>query len=140
MGGDLTVPDSILKKATPLLRYIPYFSSHSMVYCRRVSAKEQQNGSFVFGYPEYEREFLEFIDEVENIDIMDCSYPETIKKKTGQTDYRKALPEIERADIELTLALLTAMIRHEHFCNGAWDIAAKNGWFLSVLNRLKELC
>ncbi|WP_443138247.1 DUF6508 domain-containing protein [Piscibacillus sp. B03] len=46
---------------------------------------------------------------------------------------------LDSADFELTRAILTFLIRQERFGEGTWGEAAKEGHFLKVLERLKEL-
>lgn len=46
---------------------------------------------------------------------------------------------IEKADLELTLAILTGYIRQERFCDGLWEDAIREGIFLKLIRRLDSL-
>jgi len=69
---------------------------------------------------------------------MDYSYHETIENYGYSVENSLEGP-IETANIELTLAILTAYLRGEKICDGLWGSCVKNGTFHALLCRLKEL-
>lgn len=87
-------------------------------------------------YPKYDEKMDEFIKEVYKTDLLKSDYLPYLDEKLSDRDYTAAIPT---ADFELLRAILTFYVRQERFCDGAWANSAKEGMFLRILNRLKEL-
>ena len=56
---------------------------------------------------------------------------------TEPLDYNKELKRIPSADYELCTALLSMMLREDHFTQGSFDWRFADGQVLSVLERMK---
>jgi hypothetical protein len=108
-----------------LLNYIPYFEDENIVFCRWEGM-----------YPQYDEKLKDFIKEVYKTDLMKSNYLDYLDEKLLNRDYAIAVPT---ADFELLKAILTFYVRQDRFSEGAWASSAKEGVFLSMLYRLKEL-
>ncbi|MDQ1004600.1 hypothetical protein QFZ28_005140 [Neobacillus niacini] len=108
-----------------LLNYIPYFKAENIEFCRWEGM-----------YPNYDEKLKEFIKEVYNTDLMKSDYLPYLDERLLDRDYSAAIPT---ADFELLRAILTFYVRQDRFFEGAWAGSAKDGVFLRILNRLKEL-
>ncbi|WP_257009373.1 DUF6508 domain-containing protein [Bacillus sp. 7884-1] len=108
-----------------LLNYIPYFEDENIVFCRWEGM-----------YPQYDEKLKDFIKEVYKTDLMKSNYLEYLEERLLVKDYAIAVPT---ADFELLRAILTFYVRSERFCDGAWANSAKEGIFLRILYRLKEV-
>lgn len=82
------------------------------------------------------RKLKEFIKEVYNTDLMKSNYLDYLDERLPDRDYAVA---VTSADFELLRAILTYYVRHDRFVEGAWANSAKEGVFLKILYRLKEL-
>lgn len=108
-----------------LLNYIPYFEDKNIEFCRWEDR-----------YPNYDEKLNEFIKEVYKTDLMKSNYLDYLDERLVNRDYSAAVPT---ADFELLRAILTFYVRSERFSDGAWATSAKEGVFLRILYRLKEL-
>jgi hypothetical protein len=68
--------------------------------------------------------------------LMKSDYLPYLDERLLDRDYSAAIPT---ADFELLRAILTFYVRQDRFFEGAWAGSAKDGVFLRILNRLKEL-
>ncbi len=119
--------------------YIPYFESIDPdAACHWEGSKALKNGTFSMPFPVYETQFLDFIDNVSNSDLMDYSYGETLAEY-GLEMNNDLAKKIDTADLKLTKAILTCYIRQERFCDGLWGRAIKEGTFLALLKRMGAL-
>lgn len=119
----------------PLYKYIEYFnSSHDY----KSGGGKQKDGTIQFPYPIYDNELESFINDCYMLGVIDTNYGATIKKYNLEQN-SELKNEIDLANMELLLAILTCYVRGERFCDGMWAKAVKDGVFLSLLNRLKEL-
>lgn len=108
-----------------LLGYIPYFENKNIVFCKWESM-----------YPKYDRKLEQFIKDVYATDLLKHDYIDYLDEKLKVEDYSAA---VHTADMELLKAILTFNVRAERFCDGSWASAVKEGVFLSILYRLREL-
>lgn len=108
-----------------LLNYIPYFEDETIEFCRWEGM-----------YSNYDEKLKEFIKEVYKTDLMKSDYLSYLDERLLDRDYSAAVPT---ADFELLRAILTFYVRQDRFSEGAWAGFAKEGVFLKILNRLKEL-
>ena len=91
-------------------------------------------------YPMYRDELIDFINLVYENDLMDTSYMQTMEKLSGgEVELEAIIYGIDRYDFDMVMALLTFIIRQERFCYGLWAMAARDKWFTTILNRLKDL-
>jgi hypothetical protein len=108
-----------------LLNYIPFFEDKNIEFCVWEGM-----------YPRYDEKLNKFIKEVYKTDLMKSNYLDYLDEKLLSRDYAAAIPT---ADFDLLRAILTFYVRSERFSDGAWANSAKEGVFLRILNRLKEL-
>ena len=119
------------EKFNPLYAFIPYLQRNP----------ELGGGGYkpnAGAYPIYDDELLAFIKTFYDAGCNDYNYIDTINKYGLQMNdnLTNAIPT---ASLELTLAIFTAYIRQERFCEGLWAIAVKDGIFLKLLQRLQQL-
>jgi hypothetical protein len=108
-----------------LLNYIPYFEDKTIEVCRWEGM-----------YPQYDKKLNEFIEEIYKTNLMKSNYLDYLDERLFNRDYSAAVPT---ADFELLRAILTFYVRSERFSDGAWANSVKEGVFLRILYRLKEL-
>lgn len=119
--------------------YISYFKTiHTETACRWEGSRKLESGSFSMPFPVYETQFLNFIDDVSNSDLMDVSYGDTLEEYGLEMNSELA-KKIDTADFKLVKAILTCYIRQERFCDGLWGRAIKEGIFLALLKRIEAL-
>ena len=111
---------------THLLDYIPYFEDENRVFLKREEM-----------YPQYDEKLEEFIMEVYKTDLMKSNYLDYLDERILGRDYATVVPT---ADFELLKSIFTFYVRQDRFVEGAWASSAKDGVFLKILYRLKELC
>ena len=115
-------------------KYIEYFSDTNREFC-----------SIVSGYPEYEDEFYNFIDEVYESDLIKYDYRpylesvDNSKKLLDIVETEEIKEYINTVDFETLKALLTYYVRWHRFDDEAWEWAAKEGIFYKLLTRIKEI-
>lgn len=120
-----------------LIKYIDYFRSEDIEFCKWESPEKQDDGVIVMGYPVYDEGVDRFTHDFYDSDLVDGNYSETLERYNAEA--LKLAELIETADIDLLKAILTFYIRGERFCDGTWADAIENKVFLRVLLRLEEL-
>lgn len=126
-----------MSKYENLLEYINYFKNSNNQFYKIPETKKSPDGAILMQGPRYDDEFEEFTKLVYQSDLMKRDYLDCIEKRCkGEREINKF---IDDADIELLSAILTCVMRQERFCDGAWAGAIKDGTFLKILSRLKEL-
>lgn len=125
----------VCKPFAPLYEYIPYMESKPGY---QWITDRQDNGVMIMPYPCYDEPLIAFTSLPQELGFMDYSYHQTIEKY-GFSVGHGLENAIKTANIELTLAILTAYIRGERFCDGLWGRCVKEGIFNALLCRLKEL-
>ena len=119
--------------------YISYFETvHVETACHWEGSRKLEGGAFSIPFPVYETQFLNFIDDVSNSNLMDFSYGDTLKEY-GFAMNKELTKKIDTADFRLTKAILTCYVRQERFCDGLWGRAIKEGTFLALLKRVATL-
>ncbi len=118
----------ISKKIKTLSIYIPYFEiANGRTVC-----------NYRNGYPDYDQTMLDFVRAVEMSNLMDHAYPKTVEKY-GINDFEEMGSRLDDSNLELTLAILSGLIRQERFGEGLWKRAAEDRLFLKALKRLNIL-
>lgn len=126
-----------MKDYNLLFKYIPYFEEKKNKKATWSNPSINRDGSYSFGYPEYDDAMIRFSEDFHHSEIHVIEYFECLKKHHLQSHDIKKL--IGRSD-EITLrALLTYYVRQERFCDGLWETAMEEGIFLAILLRLKEV-
>lgn len=123
-----------------LCSFIPYFENVDSDQTGQLKGGGKNgDGVISLPYPEYDKEFIKFVD---------AFYKSGLSVNDYQTELNQKLPNwqtididkvIETADYEFIKVILTKSIRVERFCEGAWERAIKNGVFLNILRRLNVL-
>jgi len=123
-----------------LCGYISYFENidpESAIQWE--GGQKLSDSTFTLSYPRYEKDFLEFIDAFYNGNLLVPNYTHVIEQKVPDWQTADKNKVVETADFELLMAILTACMRGERFCDGAWGNSIKSGLFLSILQRLNVL-
>ena len=89
-------------------------------------------------YPNYDKKLIEFTELPYELGFIDYDYHGTLAGY-GCAVEDELIEIIATANTELILAVLTAYIRGERFCDGLWASCVQNGVFTAILRRLKEL-
>lgn len=123
------------KPFASLYAYIPYFESKPTYdwICA-----DKKDGVITMSYPQYDETLESFAQLVSELELMDLAYPTTMERYKGLAPVELS-DMVPNAGIELVLCILTICIRSERFCTGAWASNVRNGLFLSLLQRLREL-
>lgn len=98
-----------------------------------------EDGVYTCSYPVYDQDTLAIMEACGGEDLTSFDYIGVLERRglAGRE------PDLERwardADEELTLALLTAVIRSERFCDGSVAAAVKDGTLVALLDRLRQV-
>lgn len=137
----MSIPEEKLVAVKKLVDYIPFFENakHEDV-CHWQTEELAEDGTMPVTYPTYCDEFIAFVETAYNEDLLDSRYIDVMNAHTGgETELEAIIYGIESADYQLTMAVLTCIIRQEQFCNGLWAMAVRDKWFLLILQHLEEL-
>jgi len=96
-----------------------------------------EDGVYTLNYPRYDEDTLAIMEACGGEELTHRDYIGVLKRRglAGQE------PDLERwareADEELTLALITAVVRSERFCDGSVAAAVKDGTLVALFDRLR---
>lgn len=125
-----------MKKYSEILRYIAYFEDEKNIYCEWICPGRSGGDLVSFEYPSYSRELTSFLNQLNNSDLIVEPYLDLIAKN-GDGGVPADLAAT--AGINLLKAIITFYCKWESIYDGAWEDAAKEGIFLKLLYRLREL-
>lgn len=91
--------------------------------------KRRSDNVIVLGYPIYDKEVENWINEFYRLKLADFNYVENFEIYKHK--------EIENLSLEETLSYITFIIRGERFCDGHIASALENGTFEKLCNNLK---
>ena len=120
-----------------LFAYIDYFDAKPDT--KWGGGEKMPNGATSFPFPIYSEEVEAFICKFNSMHLADENYMDTIKNHSLEPSHDSFDACIERADLQLLLAMLTCYIQQERFCDGLIASAIKNGNIAKILNRLKQV-
>ncbi|MGB5823214.1 MAG: DUF6508 domain-containing protein [Proteocatella sp.] len=126
-----------MEKYSEILKYIAYFEDETSIYCEWICPGRSGGDLVSFEYPSYSKELTSFLNELNKSDLVAGEYLSLVEKSS--TEDAKPLELIEFADLELLKGIITFYSKWESVYDGAWEDAAKDGIFLKLLHRLKEL-
>jgi hypothetical protein len=115
-----------LKNIDAILEYIPYFESSENEFYNINTDKSLMDPYF---YSEKTSEFIKALYENNFIQAMDWSEFNTLEN----------VKNIEKADIDTLIKILTAYIRADRFSSGSVANLIKEGYLLRILYRLREI-
>lgn len=134
---------SKMHNLTPFLPYLESATGVSICVTPEAApstdSSESPEGKAPMAAPEYLPEFLEFIDAFYRSNLACQDYLEIIRDSRLALWSDAAVEAVENADLELTLALLTAYVRSERFRVGLWVDAVERKIFYKILRRLVAL-
>lgn len=124
-----------------MLTYLPYFENLEEDKISKVVTEElEEGGTMPVDVMLYRSPLLGFIEDTYVANVLLQNYMEIMNlEATGEIELEELVYGVETASYELTMAILTCIIVQEKFAKGLWHIAAKEGWFLKILQRLQEL-
>lgn len=103
---------------------------------------QNEDGSFHIRYPIYDRDTQKVMEVCNGGALTDFDYRRTLERHGGHGLGSQApdLAMLARdSDEELTIALLTWMMRSERFSGGDVAAALENGALVALLDRLRSL-
>ncbi len=124
-----------------MLTYLPYFENlEEDKICKVVTEELAEDGTMPVEHLLYRSPLLGFIEDTYVANVLLKNYAEIMNLEAmGEIELEVLVYGLEQASYELTMAVLTCIIVQEKYAKGMWQIAAKEGWFLKVLQRLEEL-
>jgi len=124
-----------------MLTYLPFFENlEEDKICKIVTEELEEDGSMPVEILMYRSPLLGFIEDTYVANVLVQNYIEIMNLEAmGEIELEVLVYGIEQASYELTMAVLTCIIVQEKYAKGMWQIAAKEGWFLKILQRLQEL-
>lgn len=138
-------PDELLKSCRDsiaiLKKYVPWFEAnkgidHGQTYEELIDKNGRKCGIYYIG-DNLDKTFSDFLGAIEDSPFYDFHYTITTNRLLSQYPHvRNAIPA---ANLQESCALLTHLIRGEHFCDGFHQEAVEDGSFLRVINRIIEL-
>ena len=81
----------------------------------------------------------EFIYAYYDTNLIVKNYVSELDKRIPNWETIDVMDEVSKIDYDTLKVILTKLVRVERFYTGAWDNAIRNGLFLSILRRFKEL-
>lgn len=122
-----------------LHKFVPFFeAAFDKKVCNWLSGGKISDNFYSTSHPVYDSELYDFVRRFERSNLVCFNYVYVIDKY--QLDKTELMHDaIEKADLELTLAILTGYIRQERFCDGLWEDAIREGIFLKLIRRLDSL-
>lgn len=112
------------------MSYIDYFSKAGGEIGEWVTKPSE------FPYVDYSEKMLSFIEEVSQTDLLDTEYLTYLKDHVPPGSWSPK--QLESADFRTLKAILTYFVRQERFNEGLWMTAARNGYFLEILLRIRD--
>ena len=123
-----------------LCSFIPYFKNIDPdKACQWKGGEKLDDGVISLPYPEYDKEFMKFVDAFYKSGISVGDYKNELNLKIPNWKTVDIHKVIETADFDLLKVILTKCIRVERFCDGAWHGSIRDGLFLAILQRLNVL-
>ena len=124
-----------------LKKYVPWFEAnkgidHGQTYEELIDKNGRKCGICYIG-DNLDKIFSEFLGAVEDSPFYDIHYNITIKRLFSQ--YPHIINAASAATLQESCALLTYLIRGDHFCDGFHQEAVEDGRFLMVIKRIIEL-
>ncbi len=93
-------------------------------------SKQRSNNVIDLGYPLYDKEVENWIEEFYRLKLTDFNYIENFEIYKHK--------EIKKLSLEETLSYITFIIRGERFCDGHIASALENGTIEQLCNNLKK--
>lgn len=124
-----------------LTRYIPWLESKRG---QEVSS-EYRHEDFVkssFAFPVYDGTLMNFVKDVEKTDLTDRNYRYVYSRNHIATVADEYV-QIDRAsiqDIDILIGILSKYIIGGRTKGALWSDGVRNGVYLAIVNKLKELC
>ena len=78
-----------------------------------------------------------FYDDLEKIGVLKCNYYDYMI--TEPIDCEEELKRLPEADYDVTCALMTMLLREDHFSNGSFERRYQNGQVVPILERMIQL-
>ncbi len=125
-----------LGKYGDILSFISYFENESHIFYTWSQSGLQKDGFLSMAYPDYDEEFIRFIELVSDSGLMNVNYLKVIDNNSLGNQLK---PVLHKANMEVLTAILTYFVRQERFCDGLWARAIEDKTFLNILYRLREL-
>ena len=135
------VPSDKRAGVEEILTYLPYFETVEEDMISRVVTQElEEDGSMPVDTIMYRNPILGFIEDAYVANILEPKYIEIMNAEAqGEIELEVLVYALPQASYQLTMSVLTCIIRQEQFAPGLWALATKEGWFLKILQRLEVL-
>lgn len=104
-------------------------------YINKVSAETVFSYINIFNN-KVEFNFDDFYKALEQAGFIDYQYKSKFRTQPINVDFE--LRKLKDADLNFTRALITAIIREDHFSNGSFDERLENGEVIKVLKKLRS--
>lgn len=135
------VPSDKRAGVEEILTYLPYFETVEEDMISRVVTQElEEDGSMPVDTIMYRDPILGFIEDAYVANILEPKYIDIMNAEAqGEIELEVLVYALPQASYQLTMSVLTCIIRQEQFAPGLWGLATKEGWFLKILQRLEAL-
>ncbi len=135
------VPSECKAGVAEILTYKPYFENvKDDEICRKYTEELAEDGTMPVTSLLYRNPILGFIEDAYVANILEPKYIDIMNNEmNGEIELEVIIYGLEQASYQLTMAVLTCIIRQEQYCQGLWEIATKEKWFLKILERLEVL-
>ncbi|WP_226037543.1 ADP-ribosylglycohydrolase family protein [Aquibacillus saliphilus] len=122
-----------------LISYIPYFEFATREsVCQWKGGEKLGEKHFSMPYPEYDQTFKEFIQQINETNLLLHQYT-LVTDKLEFANKEQVNSTIATADFDLLRAILTRYVRQERFSDGAWASAVEDKVFFKILQRLQQV-
>ena len=137
------VPKEFRAGIEEILTYKPYFEQvkDDQIARRDTESAMANEDASPLAPIMYRNPIIGFVEDAYKTDILETNYVDIMKAAANEEtlDLDVFVYGLPQAGYQLTMAVLTCIIRQEQYCQGLWEIATREKWFLMILNRLEEL-
>lgn len=126
------------KELEMLFNFIPYFSGKDNTFAKKYDGSQGDSG---LEFPVYDSTLLDFVKKASKTKLMDRNYPYVYSRNRIRTheDERKFIEKSTIRDVDALRGLMSKYVLEGMHRGPAWAEGAREGIYLGVLLKFKEL-
>ncbi len=126
------------KELEVLFAYIPYFASKDSTFAKKYDGDQADS---VISFPVFDSTLLDFVKKASRMKLMNRNYPYVYARRRLKTheDERKFIESCQIADADDLRGILSKYVLEGMHRGPAWEEGAKEGIYLGVLSKFKEM-
>jgi len=126
------------KELEMLFGFIPYFSEKNNTFAKNYDGAQGESN---LNFPVFDSVLLDFVKKASKTKLMDRNYPYVYSRNRIRTheDERKCIERCTIRDVDILRGFLSKYILEGMHRGPAWAEGAREGIYLGVLLKFKEL-